>query len=195
VGTVAGGAGFSVGFTREWFARASLALGLTLKPCIYNPEIQRRLVQEALDEFLANNAEKDPDYWNRNRGHEDPDRPRVLVVQRHAGDDFATRLATIAPVIKDESFADEREWRLVADRVSVFKLRHRPGNSMLIPYYSIPIGDDERFDSIREIVVGPTPHPDLSAASARSLAAAAGLVTSTNQTFETRISNIPFRSW
>jgi len=189
-----GKAGFSVGFTREWFTQVKKTLGLSLNPCIYDPEIQHRLIQETIDDFFATNADAGPDYWDRNRGYEDPDRPRTFVVLRHAGNDFADRLAQIAPLIKDESLADEKEWRLVAERVSVFKLCHRPGDSMLIPYYDIPIGDDNNFDSIREIVVGPTPHPDLSAASVWTLASAAGLVTP-NSTFETRISNIPFRSW
>jgi hypothetical protein len=63
---------------------------------------------------------------------------------------------------------------------------------MLIPYYNIPIGDDDKFDSIRKIFVGPTPHPDLSAASVKSLASAAGL-NIPNDAIET--TSIPFRNW
>jgi DUF2971 family protein len=189
-----GNAGFSVGFTREWFTSVKETLGLSLRPCIYDPEIQQRLIQDAIDEFFATNAEKEPDYWDRNRGYVDPDRPRTLVVLPHAGDDFATRLSLIAPLVKDKSFADEREWRLVAARVSAHELHHRPGRSMLIPYYHIPIGDDDKFDSIREIVVGPTPHPDLSAASVKSLAVAAGLVNPDNP-LRIQTTSIPFRNW
>jgi hypothetical protein len=186
-----GDAGFSVGFTREWFTRVKETLGLSLIPCIYDPEDQQRLIKDEIDEFLAPNAEKEPDYWDRNRRHVDPDRPRTFGVLRHAGDDFATRLALIAPRIKHESFEDEKEWRLVAARVSADELHHRPGRSMLIPYYKIPIGDDDKFDSIRKIVVGPTPHPELSVASVKSLAKAAGLVNCDK--IET--TNIPFRNW
>jgi hypothetical protein len=81
---------------------------------------------------------------------------------------------------------------LVAENVPAFELCHRPGESMLIPYYNIPIGDDDKFDSIREIVVGPTPHPDLSAASVRSLAIAAGL---DRKGLEIKTTSIPFRNW
>jgi hypothetical protein len=184
--------GFSVGFTREWFTRVKETLGLSLSPCIYDPEIQQRLIQDEIDEFLATNAGKEPDYWDRNRGYVDPDRPRTFVVLRHAGEDFATRLALIAPLLKEKSFADEREWRLVAATVSAHELHHRPGRSMLIPYYKISIGDDDKFDSIREIVVGPTPHPDLSAASVRSLTIAAGL---DRKGLEIKTTSIPFRNW
>jgi hypothetical protein len=187
-----GDAGFSVGFTREWFTRVKDTLGLSLSPCIYDPKDQQRLIQDAIDEFLATNAEKEPYYWDRNRGHLDPDRPRTFVVLRHAGDDFANRLALIAPLIKHKSFEAEKEWRLVVATVSAHKLHHRPGRSMLIPYYKIPIGDADKFDSIREIVVGPTPHLDLSAASVRSLAIAAGL---DHKGLEIKTTRIPFRNW
>jgi hypothetical protein len=63
---------------------------------------------------------------------------------------------------------------------------------LLIPYYKIPIGDGDKFDSIREIVVGPTPHPDLSAASVESLAIAAGL---DRKGLEIKTTSIPFRNW
>jgi hypothetical protein len=186
-----GDAGFSVGFTREWFTRVKETLGLSLSPCIYDPEDQQRLIKGAIDEFLATNAEKEPDYWDRNRSHVDPDTPRTLVVLPHAGNDFATRLSRIAPEIKHKSFEAEREWRLVAAKVSAHELHHRPSRSMLIPYYKIPIGDDDKFDSIREIVVGPTPHPELSVASVKSLAIAAGLANPDK--IET--TSIPFRNW
>jgi hypothetical protein len=189
-----GNAGFSVGFTREWFTRVKETLGLSLVRCIYDPEKQHRLIQDEIDEFFATNTEKEPDYWERNRGYRNPDRPRTFGVSRHAGNHFATRLALIAPLIKHKSFETEREWRLVAATVSAHELHHRPGRSMLIPYYKIPVGDDDKFDSIREIVVGPTPHPDLSAASVESLAIAAGLVNPDN-TLKTKTTSIPFRNW
>jgi hypothetical protein len=181
-----------VGFTREWFTRVKETLGLSLSPCIYDPEDQQRLIQDAIDEFFATNAEREPDYWDRNRSRVDPGTPHTLVVLRHAGDDFATRLAQIAPLIKHESFEAEREWRLVAPTVSARELHHRPGRSMLIPYYNIPIGDDDKFDSIRKIIAGPTPHPDLSDASVRSLAIAAGL---DRKGLKIRTTSIPFRNW
>jgi hypothetical protein len=187
-----GNAGFSVGFTREWFTRVKETLGLSLRCCIYDPEYQQRLIQDEIDEFFATNADKEPDYWDRNRGYVDPDRPRTFKVSRHAGNDFATRLALIAPRIKHKSFEDEREWRLVAATVSAHELHHRPGRSILIPYYKIPMGDGDKIDSIREIVVGPTPHPDLSAASVRSLAIAAGL---DRKGLKIRTTSIPFRNW
>lgn len=189
-----GEAGFSVGFSGKWFARAKEALALTLSPCVYDPEMQHGLVREAIDRFLGATANAEQDYWDAIQVSVAPDRPYTFVVTRSAGDDFATRLAELAPLLKDESFAAEKEWRLVAQQVSALDLEHRPGGSMLVPYYSIPIGDPDRFDSVEEIIVGPTPHPDLSLASVTSLAISTGLVNSHNS-IRTRQTDIPFRSW
>ncbi len=189
-----GKAGFAVGFSREWFTRLTKYSRLFLHPCIYDPNSQHELIERTVDEFLAVNADAEPDYWDRDRVYQHPDKPRTFMILRHAGHDFATRLARIAPLVKDKAFADEREWRLVVQNVSVFDLNYRAGESMLIPYYSIRIGDEETFDSIREIIVGPTPHPELSMASVRSLAITAGLVNS-NNSINTKLTNIPFRSW
>jgi Protein of unknown function (DUF2971) len=130
-----GDAGFSVGFTREWFTRVKETLGLSLIRCIYDPKEHQRLIKDAIDKFLKNNAEKEPDYWDRNSSHGDPYRPRTVKVLPHAGNDFATRLSLIAPEIKHKAFEGEKEWRLVAEKVSAYELHHRPGRSMLIPYY------------------------------------------------------------
>jgi hypothetical protein len=191
-----GDASFSVGFTREWFTRVKETLGetlgLSLIRCIYDPKEHQRRIKDAIDEFLETKAEKEPDYWDRSRSHKEPDRPRTVKALPHAGDDFATCLSLIAPEIKHKAFEGEKEWRLVAEKVSAHELHHRPGRSMLIPYYKIPIGDDDKFDSIRRIVVGPTPHPELSVASVKTLAKAAGLVIDRDKIETT---SIPFRNW
>ncbi len=190
-----GKAGFSVGFSGEWFTRVKETLGFSLTPCIYDPEEQRRLIREAIDEILATNADAGSDYWDPNRGYWDLDRPRTFVILPNAGKHFADRLAEIAPLVKHESFADEKEWRLVSQPISVYELEHRPGESMIIPYYSIPIGSESEIESIREIVVGPTPHPDLSTDSVRSLITAAGRLKTHGSIINTRTTRIPFRYW
>jgi hypothetical protein len=206
-----GKAGFSVGFSREWFARLKDTFGFSILPCVYDLE-EQRLIQEKIDKILATDTDSrthsvDPeaDYWDNNRGYEDPKRPRTFVVLPNAGNDFARRLAEIAPLIKDESFADEREWRLVSRPIAAADLEHRPGETMIIPYYSIPIGSEDVFTSVSEIVVGPTPHPELSAGSLRSLMLASEFTG--KYTFTTasgsgtsvippiRHTRIPFRNW
>lgn len=189
-----GKSGFSVGFSREWFEEIIESPRLTLRRCIYKLAEQQTLIQETLDKFLAENAKAKPDFWDANRSFSNPDKPRTITTLKHAGNYFADRLAQIAPLIKHEAFEDEKEWRLVVQNVSVFNLKHRPGESMMIPYTSIPIGDENKFGSISKIIVGPTPHPDLSRDSVSSLAIASGLVTG-GKYIEFKNTKIPFRSW
>jgi len=184
-----------VGFSREWFTRLKETSGYSLHPCIYDPEDQQKLIREAVDEILATNAHAEPDYWDRNRGYTDPERPRTFIVLRHAGDDFAHRLAEIAPRIKHESFKDEKEWRLVSRAISVWDLEHRSGESMIIPYYSIPIDYEGQLEPISEIVVGPTPHTELSKESVHSLALASGMIKTDGSGITISTTRIPFRNW
>lgn len=198
-----GKAGFSVGFSREWFAEVKETLGISLHRCIYNEEAQEALIQKTIDEFFAASKGAGPEYWDPPSSHLYKVRPRGDIdavgepfpLFRNAGHDFANRLARIAPLIKDKSFEEEKEWRLVAQNVSPQDLEYRPGESMIIPYYTIPIGDESKFDSIGQITVGPTPHPQLSLTSAMSLIATAMTLNGSGSGVAFKVTDIPFRSW
>jgi hypothetical protein len=99
-------------------------------------------------------------------------------------------LRLVAPALKDPSFAEEREWRLIrlADSFEQDDLHFRQGRSMLIPYHKhsfepngVPVG---------ELVIGPTPHPELARDAAQALLLAAGRTSATS-----RVSSIPYRAW
>ncbi len=75
---------------------------------------------------------------------------------------FAERFAQVAPLIKHQKFAEEKEWRLIIE-ASRDNLFYRPGHSMLMPYSRISLREVP-FPSqsvINEIFIGPTSHPDL----------------------------------
>ena len=78
---------------------------------------------------------------------------------------FWEPIAMLAPLIKNNSFEDEKEWRLISRPISSSRLAHRRGRSMIAPYFRLSIGNDQHFDCLAEVVVGPTPHPELSKAS------------------------------
>ena len=140
------------------FARIA---GFSLYPCVYDPEHQEFLINELITQLLATN-------FNTTHGYVDPDRLRTFVVLPMGGD-FAERLAQLAPLLKDASFSDEKEWRLISNPISSLRLDHRPGESMITPFFRLVIGNENEFDSLEEIVVGPTPHPELSKGSVRTV--------------------------
>ena len=76
---------------------------------------------------------------------------------------FVTQFLIVAPALKDPSFSEEREWRMISKPVSVKhpQMSHRQGTSMLIPHFEFSIGDSPEEIPITEVIVGPTPHPEL----------------------------------
>jgi len=85
-----------------------------------------------------------------------------------------------AVLYKSSGFVEESEWRIVvrarAVELATRSLVHfRTGPMGLIPYVGIDVcGADSRRPLIGEIVVGPTPHPELAERSVRMLLASVG---------------------
>ncbi len=142
--------GYSVGFN-EYALRPFIELqGFQLENCIYAQDEQfervKNMIDNTLDEF---SYELDP-------GHKDP-------LYYESGNEFLDRLAQIAPLLKDISFAEECEWRIILT-CNFDKLEFRVGASMLTPYFKVSLDSRENNDFHRlidEVIVGHTPHPDL----------------------------------
>jgi hypothetical protein len=101
-------------------------------------------------------------------------------------------LPLTAPALKAASFAEEQEWRLVRlpSSFDEGELQFREGRSMLIPYHQHYFPDNGRCAPIEELVVGPTPHPELAREAAQALLMAHGLTSAM-----VRSSSIPYRTW
>lgn len=98
------------------------------------------------------------------------------------------KLNVLATYIKDESFKNEKECRLICRR-SIQSIKYREGKSMLIPYIEFDLSDINDTLPIRRIIVGPTPHPELSKMSVISLLKSYGY------NIEVESSKIPYRPW
>lgn len=182
-GYTGGGAGFSLGFSTQWLLHFASNAGFSLYPCVYNPEHQEFLINELITQTLVTNFNMTPGYLH-------PNQPRTFVVLPMRGD-FAQRLTQLAPLIKDASFLDEKEWRLISNPISSLRLDHRPGESMITPFFRLVIGNEKEFDCLEEIVVGPTPHPELSKGSVESVWYSAQVSKHPN----IKVSAVPFRNW
>jgi len=85
-----------------------------------------------------------------------------------------------ALLYKNPGFAEELEWRIVVHARGTDLAAHslpcfRTGPMGLVPYVCIDVCDDRsRRPLIGEIVVGPTPHPELAERSVRMLLASVG---------------------
>ena len=170
-----GGAGFSIGFSSE-FLRSVLNEEFFLRPCLYEEDEQREFVRDVIQDVMGEDEGRS--------GHPDDG-----LNASTASAQLNAHLLAYAALLKHQSFEAEREWR-ISGLVSCERFNYRPGASMLIPYYRIPLGSDDVPFRIEEIVVGPAPYPRQSCRSVDSL-----LTTCCLQDVKVVESRVPYRSW
>lgn len=152
--------GFSVGFSGEFLRAVSDALGFWLVPVLYEEDAQRAFIRTLLADVVAENIEQ--------QAKQDGDVDDARQGGRPGGN-LVAYLNRYAPILKHRSFAEEKEWRIVSRPLICSRdlFAYRPGASMLIPYFRIPLHCDGWPFSVDHIRVGPTPHPQLSVNSVR----------------------------
>jgi hypothetical protein len=89
--------------------------------------------------------------------------------------------------LKDEAFKNEEEWRLIG-MYDFKELKFRGGKSGLIPYYEYNIEDDEGKLPIEKIIIGPSPHKELSERSVKAFLESLGV-----DYIHVDISKVPYR--
>lgn len=171
--------GFSIGFEGAFLAEVAAQEQWYLAPCIYDPKVQGELVSALVQEVIEENVARER-------------LGKTEEVMLPPGGNLNAYLHRYAPILKDYSFRDEREWRLISRPLmcSFEAFSFREGKSMLIPFYKFPLVDSERHFRLHEVVVGPTPHPKQSAMSARSF-----LVKNSQRDVPIEPSKVPYRSW
>jgi len=180
--------GFAIGFPPELLTAATAAQQWYLAPCIYNRdrqrEIIRSLVEEVLDENLSEPAcdEADTDDYERS-------------IRLQNGGNLIAYLNRYAPILKDESFSEEKEWRIISrplmNRSASFNFRE--GRTLLIPYSKIPLSTTNVPFCLRRIVIGPTPDERRFQSSVNSFLMHAGVLEGVEVPVD--ISKVPYRAW
>jgi hypothetical protein len=70
----------------------------------------------------------------------------------------------IAPALKNPSFEEEREWRIVRDlgpfAEPYSNIHFRPGKYAVIPYLEFALAEENSPLDVEEIIIGPSPDPD-----------------------------------
>ena len=104
------------------------------------------------------------------------------------GGNLRAYLNRYAPILKHKSFEEEREWRIVTRPIMCTRdlFGYRVGTSMVIPYFRMPLGKNP---AIREVVIGPTPHPE------QSRHSVTGFLVKHNIDAKVRTSEVPYRNW
>ncbi|WP_026462961.1 DUF2971 domain-containing protein [Adhaeribacter aquaticus] len=164
---------------------------LYIGKCLYKPEqiedfVMNKIVQSTPEE-VANSIKRfsqENDTYN---------------LKQSLYETILDNIVKYAPLIKNEAFEGEQEWRIVANHAEPRKLprrfiknieavasttsitlswtnaeeyipfeavkeslKFREGKSFLIPYLEIPLAQGDYSINISEIIIGPTPHKELS---------------------------------
>jgi Protein of unknown function (DUF2971) len=172
------GFGYSIGFDGERLRAVAQLQGFRLDRCIYDHDSQKRAADtwahRTLSQLLPSTANVD-DF--------------SLYVQNNCTA-FLEDFVVFSPFLKNSSFKDEREWRLVG--VVPFndpRMRLRVGRSMLVRYLPIKLPLNRHSPLVWNIRVGPTPHPKLAVNSISHFFHKIRIQSSISP------SSIPYRDW
>jgi hypothetical protein len=180
-----GSSGFGIGFSGEVLAAAVEKQNCSLVRCIYDPgaqlDIVRVLVEEVLDENLSKSwvtGDRDADevFWN-------------------TGGNLLPYLYRYAPMLKDQSFEEEREWRIISRPILAHSLDYREGRSLIVPYYRLPLWEDGQKTQLHEVIVGPTRDGERSMRSVSRLIRGRDVIKERWIHTPVRVSQVPYRDW
>jgi hypothetical protein len=169
--------GFSIGLNYGEILRLGQEQGFILSKCLYDEGEQRTKISHILDEaykiFIAEMNEQ-----------------QIPLPPDRAISSFIHNFVEAAPFLKDPNFSEEAEWRLISSgNISSFNLEFRAGKSMIIPYTEVKLTNNHNKLPIAEIIVGPTPHMDLSIISLRHF------LESEKIRSNVKPSKVPYRAW
>jgi hypothetical protein len=176
-----GTGGYAIGFSGKSLIKTlNSHADRFLAQCIYEPLAQEKVIEDLICavEVFAESARRDGLAQDR--------------VYRESYKLIGRLLALLAPILKDRSFAEEQEWRLLCLGTSFDETppQFRMGQSTLVPYFEHTITSQNGDSPICEVVIGPTPHPGLAQEAAQTLLSSRGL-----QSAKLRTSSIPYRAW
>jgi len=180
-----GSSGFALGFSGEVLEAATQRLNWHLAPCIYEPDEQRALVRALVEEMVEENLSGEP-------LGADPEEDDFL---KRLGGNLRADLNKYALILKDRSFKEEREWRIISRPVFCKRLDYREGRSLLVPYYKLPLCEGDQKLRLHEIVVGPTRDAERSKSSVTSLLVSRRVVMQGIAGTNVRMSQVPYRDW
>ncbi len=171
--------GYSIGFDPESLMHIASQTNFTIGRCIYDLEVQQAIIHEAITHCVNNEVDFSPSA--RRWGFHGP---LADIIFRCGG------------FFKDPSFKDEQEWRLISSPTMYYdpQLGFRTGNSMIVPYYKLPILT-EGILPILHVIVGPCPHMELAKSAVTSLLMNHGNKGPLEGRPVALASKVPFRHW
>jgi hypothetical protein len=170
--------GYSFSFDSQHIDQMCTTYNLAFKKCLYTAEDQRQfIIDEIIDVPLASIRQAvEGTRENTARGILRSKGVALMTYNIHLS---IINRAHLLAFIKDPTFAQEQEWRIVASEKSMQNinsyLKYRSSRNMLIPYLDLPIPlrpdneDPQNNLIINKVRISPTAHKDLALASCRMM--------------------------
>lgn len=138
------GAGVAIGFSRQLLERRAADQEFKLAQCVYDAEAQRTLAVELVRDTTQQAKAGEASVEN-------------IIIEAE------NKIMEIAPRLKNETFEEEVEWRLISRTFAHNDghFRFRSNRTILIPYLEFAMTTEGEPLIIGEIVVGPNREPDL----------------------------------
>jgi hypothetical protein len=147
--------GFSIGFNVDVIQKLVSESGQSLRlgKCVYDTKFHDQIISEILNNAITN--------FNKLPNNLDEKDLRSQI-----SNSFIRPLMLVAPLIKNESFQEERERRIISFQPSSNKfIKHREGERWIIPYLELPFVKDDEKMIFDEIIISPNPHAELTQSS------------------------------
>lgn len=139
--------GFSIGFHFDLLSQIAKNNSSFLVPCVYEFKEQKQILEELLVSYSKkyDEAIKDNDQNNSDE------------LAHSISNEFIISLFALAPMLKHESFKEEKEWRIVFSNLvgGMPDIQFRANESNIIPYIGISLCQSEEEIKFKEIFIGP----------------------------------------
>jgi hypothetical protein len=141
--------GYSIGFSGAPLADIARCNDFRLLRCLYDRDEQDNVVKEWLDQALRACESDEPN------GREID--LKVFTVP------LVVTLISLAPLLKHDSFSEEREWRLssIPFVPSSSDRRYQTAAGLLVPFRVVPIEDESLRFPLTRVRIGPRRNPYL----------------------------------
>jgi hypothetical protein len=191
------GAGFSIGFNVSHLMKLAITNQYQLVKVEYDLDKQKQIISRLIDDCLDDNFNTSK-FGPVNTRESEDGTPITMIYVQMVGGNFIENLYTVAPCLKDASFGEEREWRIIS-RIPHKDANFRINKAMLVPYNKILLGN--KIEYLKSITVGPNHHENLMIESVRKLMLKyafdknAVLDYSLGNNIKIHSSRIPYRDW
>lgn len=176
--------GIAIGFESKKLQNLADRQKFFLAPCIYDIDKQRLIVRELIEMIVNEFCEKKGDLNKINH-------TKLSKIFNENSKKFIKQFSKYAPIIKSDSFSEEKEWRIISNQIEYTKLKYRIKLSLVVPYYEFELLNSEEIFELAEILIGPNPYKNLNS---YSISQAACLADICNPGV-INCSDIPYRNW